>query len=118
MSSNQSGGELVVVAGPRAELGFRLAGARTLTCDSAAEATTLVDDLARRGEAAVIAVHGALWSQLSPATQRRLTELDAPLVVGIPTGDGQAIATHQAELSDLLTRAVGFQITFEEEQDG
>ena len=38
-----------------------------------------------------------------------------PLVVRIPDPDHGVAAAHQAELRDLLARAVGFQITFDSE---
>jgi vacuolar-type H+-ATPase subunit F/Vma7 len=67
------------------------------------------------GRAAVIAIQDGLWSSVPGPTRAEWLRQTDPLVVRIPDPDHGVAAAHQAELRDLLARAVGFQITFDSE---
>lgn len=105
--------QLAVLADRSAAVGFRLAGALTVVCEPAADAATTLAELADRDDIAVIAVHGTVWARLPRQVKAEWARRNTPLVLALPDADGATLAAHQAELSDLLLRAVGFQITFE-----
>lgn len=107
--------ELIVLATPETAAGYRLGGARTVTCRTAADVEEAVVDVA--GRASVIAVHGRLWSLLGSQLRHEWTRQTQPLMLRIPDDDEAVAAAHQDELLDLLARAVGFQITFDPEGD-
>lgn len=102
---------------PDLALGYRLAGAATVTVDSP-EATDealreLVDE---RGERGVIAVHEPYHSRLDPQLRRRFDETSEPLVVPLPAGSGtDAGVERKKRLSRMLWQAVGYEITFDAE---
>jgi vacuolar-type H+-ATPase subunit F/Vma7 len=104
--------DLAVVATPVTAVGFRLGGARTIVAADADETIAAVRAATEDGRAAVIAVHGALWSVVPPLIRNTWTRQTSPLVLSLPDEDGAAAAARDAELRDLLARAIGYQITF------
>jgi len=107
---------IVVVAPPELTPGFKLAGATALEATTVAEAEAAVLDLIGGGERGVIAVYEPLMSRFGPALRDRLIESVAPVVVALPSGlEVEADASRRARLAALLRRAVGYHITFGEE---
>ncbi len=107
-------GTLVVVTTTELAPGFRLAGARTVAVDDPAEASTQIERLVDIDqERGVIAVHEPLLERLDTPLRRRLARLTAPLVVALPAGS-PGTSGRADRLADLLARAVGYELTFDE----
>lgn len=104
--------ELVIVATPATAVGFRLGGARTVVAVSADDVLAAVRAASADGAAAVIAVHGSLWSLVPPLVREAWTRQAAPLVLSLPDEDGDVAAARDAALRELLARAIGYRITF------
>lgn len=104
---------LVVVTTSELAPGFRLAGARTIESDDPATAAAAIErliDVDR--ERGVIAVHEPLLDGIDAPLRRRLDHLAVPLVVALPAGTA-AGAGRAERLADLLARAVGYELTFD-----
>ena len=104
--------DALVVATPDTATGYRLGGARTVTATNAEQTIAAVTQEIADGRAAVIAVHGALWSLITPQIRAAWTRQASPLILTLPDEDGDVSAAKDAELRDLLARAIGYQITF------
>ena len=104
--------DALVIATPLAAIGFLLGGARTVTAVDAAETVAAVADAIADGRAAVVAVHGALWSTVAPQVRAAWAKQATPLILSLPDEDGDVSAARDAALRDLLARAIGYQITF------
>jgi vacuolar-type H+-ATPase subunit F/Vma7 len=104
--------DALVVATPATATGFRLGGARTITAGDAGQTVAAVTQEIADGQAAVIAVHGALWSLVAPSVRATWTKQTSPLILTLPDEDGDVSAAKDAALRDLLARAIGYQITF------
>jgi V/A-type H+-transporting ATPase subunit F len=108
---------LTMVAPPDLATGFRLAGTDVVTVGSAEEAAAVLERLTVDPEVAVIGVHAPLLDDIEPALRLRLEDLVAPVVVAVPGGGaGIAAGEHRARLASLLQRAIGFRISFGEEE--
>ncbi len=108
---------LIVLTAPDLALGYRLAGAATVAVGSPEEAAEalreLVDEQDERG---VIAVHEPYHARLDRKLRRRFDETTEPLVVPLPAGKGaEAGVERKKRLSEMLWRAVGYEITFDTE---
>ncbi len=110
-----TGPELVVVAPPGAADGFRLAGAHTIEAADGDQATTAVAALLASGSVGLIAISAGLWEAAPPAARQQWRRLSSPLILPVPDEDTDAGAVRDEALRDLLSRAVGYQITFEPE---
>lgn len=104
--------DALVIATPATATGFRLGGARTITAADADQTIAAVAQGIADGQAAVIAVHGALWSLVAPPIRATWTKQASPLILSLPDEDGDVSAARDAALRDLLARAIGYQITF------
>jgi vacuolar-type H+-ATPase subunit F/Vma7 len=104
--------DALVIATPMAAIGFLLGGARTVTAVDGNETVDAVTAAIADGKAAVIAVHGALWSAVAPSVRAAWTRQASPLILTLPDEDGDVSAAKDAALRDLLARAIGYQITF------
>lgn len=104
--------DALVVATPATAAGFRLGGARTITAADADQTLAAVTQEIAAGQAAVIAVHGALWSLVGPSVRATWTKQTSPLILTLPDEDGDVSAAKDAALRELLARAIGYQITF------
>lgn len=104
--------EVVVVATPAAATGFRLGGARTVAAADADETVAAVDRVVEDGRASVIAIHGALWAVVPTPVRSAWTRRASPLIISLPAEDGAVAEARDADLRELLARAVGYRITF------
>jgi vacuolar-type H+-ATPase subunit F/Vma7 len=112
-------GRLIVLTTPELEPGYRLAGVATRTADSAAEAERTLLELLEAGADDVIAVHEPFFHDLDRSLRGRLDTLATPLVVAMPGGrDADVEAERRARLLRMLWQAVGYEMTFEEGEDG
>jgi vacuolar-type H+-ATPase subunit F/Vma7 len=114
-------GELVVVAPREFAAGYRLAGARTVTAGDSAAVVRHVEEMIARydshREESVVAVHDSLWQQVPRATRDAWLQRSIPLVLALPDESGEGLEQRQAELRELVARAVGYEITFTAEGD-
>ena len=104
--------DALVIATPMTAIGYLLGGARTVTAVDANETVAAVAAAIADGRAAVVAVHGALWSTVAPQVRAAWAKQTSPLILSLPDEDGDVSAAKDAALRDLLARAIGYQITF------
>jgi len=112
-------GRLIVLTTPESEVGYRLAGVATRPVGSSAEAAQALEALLETAADDVIAVHEPFYDDLDPPLRRRIETLSSPLVVAMPGGrDADVEAERRARLLRMLWQAVGFEMTFDEGDDG
>ncbi len=116
MSTAQA--RLVVISPVELANGFRLAGAFTMESDSSDEAEHVIGQLLRDGERGVIAVYAPLFEGFNVDLKRKLRASVAPVVVELPTGlrvEGEDV--RRARLAERLQNAIGYHVTFSEDQE-
>ncbi len=108
---------LTMVTPPNLASGYRLAGADVVTAETPAEAATELERLLGDAEVGVIGVHAPLLDGMEPAARRQFEDRAAPVVVAVPAGVvGGQESSHRARLASMLQRAIGYRISFEEEE--
>lgn len=108
---------LRVVAPPELVAGFQAGGAIVHAPDDPADAAEIVHALIDEGERGVIAVYEPWFDSFDRSDRERLEESVSPVVVAVPSGlVAEGGAAQRARLASLLRRAVGYHITFEEEE--
>lgn len=107
---------VVVVVPPELETGFRLAGVETVGAETAGEATQALEGLMSEDRGGVIAVYEPYLTEI-PVEERAVFEASTfPVVVPLPAGlEKRDEESHRARISAMLSRAVGYHITFGEE---
>jgi len=109
---------LTMVAPPDLAVGFRLAGTDVVAVDDAAETEAALERLRVDPEVGVIGVFAPFFDALEPTTRRRYEDSVAPVVVAVPLGAvGTAAGDHRARMASLLQRAIGYRISFGEDED-
>lgn len=110
-------GRLIVITTPDLAPGFQLAGVETLVVEEVTQAETVLRQLLGKGEASLIVVGRALLQAMDARLQRLVEASYQPLVMIIP-GAMPTLARreHRRHITELIRRAIGFQITFNEEQ--
>lgn len=110
-------GRLMVITTPDLASGFQLAGVETFAAADPAEAEAILRKLLSGGEASLIAVRRALLEAMDVRLQRQVETTYQPVVMAIP-GAMPILAREQRywAISELIRRAIGFQITFGTEQ--
>lgn len=104
---------LVFVVPSELVAGFGLAGVDTVVAENDEEAADSVREIVARGEAALIAVYEPFLSALEDRDREIFESSLEPVVVPLPAGlDRHDEATHRARISAMLSRAVGYHITF------
>lgn len=108
---------LVVIVPQDLASGFRLAGADTRVVDDTEDAGQTLDDVLREGERGVVAVYEPYLEKLAPDRRRQLEMSVSPVVVALPTGvASEGEGARRARLVARLQRAIGYHITFGEEE--
>jgi len=93
--------------------GYRLAGVRTEQAGTAAAAGDVLNQLIG-GQPGVVAVYPPYLRELGGRWHRRVSQLEAILVVALPDGQAHGGSAPAGEsLRDLLARAVGYEFTFD-----
>jgi vacuolar-type H+-ATPase subunit F/Vma7 len=106
-----------MVTPPELAVGFRLAGTDVVAVATPAEAEAALDRLTEDPEVGVIGVTTALLEGLDPAARIRFEDMVTPVVVAVPAGaGGPGDSEHRARLASLLQRAIGFRISFTDEE--
>jgi vacuolar-type H+-ATPase subunit F/Vma7 len=109
---------LTVIAPPDLGVGFRLAGTDVVTAANAAETGAALERLAADAEVGVVGVYAPLFDNLAPDTRRRWEDSVAPVVIAVPVGAaGPGARDHRARLASLLQRAIGYRISFGEDDE-
>lgn len=112
----QSG--LVVVVPPELETGFRLAGVDTVPAGTAHEAARALLSLMSEDRGGVIAVYEPFLVEVPDEERNRLEASTVPVVIPLPAGlQTRDQESHRARISAMLSRAVGYHITFGEESE-
>jgi vacuolar-type H+-ATPase subunit F/Vma7 len=110
---------VVVVVPSELETGFRLAGVSTIPAETAKEATTALEGLMREDRGGVIAVYEPFLDEVPEEERLRFEASTFPVVVPLPPGlHTRDEESHRARISAMLSRAVGYHITFGEEGAG
>lgn len=108
-------GGMVVVVPSELEAGFRLAGVQTVKADTGEEAETSVQELIARESGAVIGVYEPFLAAMSARERAAFESSLSPVVVPLPAGmDRHDEESHRARIAAMLSRAVGYHITFGE----
>jgi V/A-type H+-transporting ATPase subunit F len=105
------------MADPETALGFQLAGVEVMRADdlemAAAQLTQLLDDTT----VGLVAVSAALLRRLDDSLRRRIESSSRPVFVTLPAGGPtMGFATRREYLTALIQRAIGFHLTFAEEE--
>lgn len=104
---------MVFVVPAELENGFGLAGVETVTPDDGDEASVLVRQLMAGGGRALVAVYEPFLSALGDEERDAIEASLEPVVVPLPAGlERYEEETHRARISAMLSRAVGYHITF------
>jgi vacuolar-type H+-ATPase subunit F/Vma7 len=112
-----SGARTLVVTPPELESGFRLAGVPTVPATSAAEALAHVEQALAAAMEGVVAVHEPFLDAVDEADRARFERSVAPVILPLPAGRGAPDEERRrARISAMLRRAVGYHITFGEEE--
>jgi vacuolar-type H+-ATPase subunit F/Vma7 len=107
---------LTVVTPPELAAGFRLAGAGVCSVTDGTQAATAVRELIAQGEGGVIGVYEPFFLQFDPGLRERLEQSVVPVVIAVPSGFGtEEGVARRARIAALLSRAVGYHITFGED---
>ena len=109
---------LTMVAPPELAVGFRLAGTDVVAVDDAAETAAALERLLVDPEVGVIGVFAPLFDALAPAARQTYEDSVAPVVIAVPLGTvGIGARDHRARMALLLQRAIGYRISFGEDED-
>jgi vacuolar-type H+-ATPase subunit F/Vma7 len=109
---------LTVIAPPDLAVGFRLAGTDVVAVEGAAETAQALERLGSDSEVGVIGVYAPFFHDLASDIRRRWEESVAPVVIAVPVGAAVTGARdHRARLASLLQRAIGYRISFGEEDE-
>ena len=95
------------------ETGFRLAGVETVAADDGDEAAAALREIVASGSAGLVAVYEPFLSGMPAGERDRLESSLSPVVVPIPGGlETRDEESHRARISAMLSRAVGYHVTF------
>lgn len=109
---------LTMVAPPELAVGFRLAGTDVVAVDDAVETAVALERLRHDPEVGVIGVFAPFFEALEPALRLACEDSVAPVVVAVPLGEaGSGSTDYRARMASLLQRAIGYRISFGEEDD-
>ena len=106
-------GQLMVITTPPLAPGFQLAGVETFVVENAEQGEIVLAQLLARDETGLVAVSQSLLQMISPRLRRQIETSDHPVVIGIPDARSTlSQETRRHQLSELMRRIIGFQITF------
>lgn len=110
-----TGEGVAVVVPPELATGYRLAGVETVPAESAREALAALERLMSGGNLGVIAVYEPYLDEVPAEVLGAYTSRVEPVVVPLPAGlRVRDEESHRARISAMLSRAVGYHITFGE----
>lgn len=104
---------MVVVVPSELETGFRLAGVETVGAEDGDQAAASLRELIDEGERALIAVYEPFWSAMPEGEREAVESSLTPVVLPLPAGlERHDEERHRARIAEMLSRAVGYHITF------
>jgi vacuolar-type H+-ATPase subunit F/Vma7 len=107
-----------MVAPPEIAVGFRLAGTDVVAVDDAAETLAALERLRLDPEIAVIGVFAPFFDALESGVRETYEDSVSPVVIAVPLGAaGSGARDHRARMASLLQRAIGYRISFGEEEE-
>jgi len=113
-------GQLMVITTPHLAPGFQLAGVETLVAESPEQAEVILRQLLVGDKASLVVVQQSLLQVLSSALKRQIAVVPPrgetshqPIIMAIPDARPALFQeTRRHQLSELMRRTIGFQITF------
>jgi len=106
-------GRLIVITTPDLAPGFELAGVEAFAVENVNQAEVILDELLTGDEASLIVVRQGLLEAMGTRLQRQVRRSYRPAVIAIPGKISMAPSQRrQRYISELIRRAIGFQITF------
>lgn len=107
---------IVVVIPAELETGFRLAGVETVAAATAQEAMETLERIMDESMRGVIAIYEPYLTEASSDRRAAFEASTSPVVVPLPAGlEEHDEQSHRIRISAMLSRAVGYHITFGEE---
>lgn len=107
---------VVVLVPPELATGFRLAGVEAITVSTAPEALEAMEGLMEAGTGGVIAVYEPFLAEMPDVRRAAYEASTFPVVMPLPEGlERHDVESDRARISAMLSRAVGYHITFGEE---
>lgn len=108
---------LIVLADQAEALGFELTGVEVIRAEDQETAEAQMLELISDENVGLIAVSSGLIEKLDDATRRLVESSYKPVIVSLPTGGPvMGFASRREYLAALIRRAIGFQITFQGEE--
>lgn len=108
---------LIVVAHPPLATGFRLAGVEVVPAEDVEDVKAAIEEWLEMEEDVLVALDQRFEEQLPAAFLRRMRAARNLLYVFIPSGGATTPETsRQHRIARMLRQAVGFSITFREEE--
>lgn len=110
---------LRIITSEQLAAGFWLAGASVRVAATARDAQEILAGWLDAGETGLVALDERLLAELDTAFRRRLEEASQLPVVGLPDGRvAERVRSRRAEIAEMLRRAIGFRLSFGEEEGG
>jgi vacuolar-type H+-ATPase subunit F/Vma7 len=108
---------IAVITTPELASGFALTGADVRAATNVGEAERLLRQYMAEAPDSIIAYHQPYYAVLTPDLRERVALDYHPLVVALPDGfPARGEISRQALLSQMLSRVIGFSITFKVEE--
>lgn len=106
---------LMVICRPTLAPGFQLAGVQVFGAEDVESAEERLRGLLDAGQEGLLAIDDGLLAEISPRTLERLEDSDQLYHLAVPGGGilGEEY-TRRHRIAEMLRRAIGFSIAFEE----
>jgi vacuolar-type H+-ATPase subunit F/Vma7 len=107
----------LVITRPELLAGFHLAGVDACSAVDVETAQEFIAAWWEVGEAGLLAIDDGLLEKMDPAFVRRMDTNEKMFYVAIPSGGPLGPeASRKFRIADMIRRAIGFHITFREEE--
>lgn len=109
---------LFVVTRPELVAGFHLAGVDAYAAEDVEAAQEMIAAWAAAGESGLLAIDDGLLEKMDALFVKKMDSFENILYVAIPSGGSLGPeAFRRYRISEMIRRAIGFQITFKGEED-
>ncbi|MFQ5574766.1 MAG: V-type ATP synthase subunit F [Terriglobia bacterium] len=103
--------KLVVLTDTESAFGFRLGGVEVVEAEDSDDARAKLNGLLNDDSSGIVAVREEFMEDLDERLQRKISQIDRPIVISIPLkSDLEAPGERREYLAQLIKRAVGFDI--------
>jgi vacuolar-type H+-ATPase subunit F/Vma7 len=109
---------LIILCRPTLVPGFQLAGVQAYGAEDVESAEERLRGLLDAGKVGLLAIDDGLLAEMDPRLVERLSDSDHLYHLAIP--GGRALGeeyTRRHHIAEMLRRAIGFSIAFEEEEE-